>query len=122
MGDDETLAVELGAMLHERRIVEMKRNALVVEVCFRDEYVGASNGRKEPFGPLRVARVDDRPTLELYAEGVGGCPAGVNDLVRRHTQGPHGARGTLGKLDELRFELPVRSPPTPQQALPPLPH
>jgi hypothetical protein len=73
VGDDETLAVEPGVMLHERRIVEMKPNALIVEVCFRDEYVGASNGGKEPFRPLRVARVDDRPSLELYAEGVGGA-------------------------------------------------
>src|SRR4029434_4654009 len=107
MGDDETLTIELGAMLHERRVVKMEANGFVVEVRFGDEQVGASYGGKQLIRPLCVARVDDRPTVELDAEGVGGCATRVNDLVRRHKQGPRACWVTLGKFDELRFELPL---------------
>src|SRR3990172_851382 len=62
VGEDETLAVEPGAVPHEGRVVEMEAHGVRVEVGLADEEISAGYGGNQTIRPLGVARVDDRPT------------------------------------------------------------
>ncbi len=59
MGDDEPLRAQLGQVIHEGAVVEVKLDRLVVEIGFRDQQVGALGGGDQAVGPLGVAGVGD---------------------------------------------------------------
>src|SRR3990172_6523245 len=107
VGDHQPLGSDLAPVLHQRPVVEVIGDALLVEVGLADEEVAVLGRLRERLGPLRVAGVRYDAAPDRKAKGVGGSPALVSNHVGRYRQGFERGRYVRLDLDDpgLEFSL-----------------
>ncbi len=108
--EDEPLRSDLAAVLHERPVVEVERDAFLVEIGLADEEVASLGCSGESFGPLGVPGVRENSARVLESKRVRGSAARVADFIRRHGEGAESARELGLHLDDpgLEFSLDPR--------------